>query len=490
MDYTKQKLEFSKDLLPTKPEEREWKVGNYFSIWMGSVHNIPTYVTIGGFFALGLSVWQVFWAIVTASIILAIFMVLNGHAGAKYGIPFSILLRTSYGVKGALLPGILRGCIAAIMWFGFQTYAGSIAFTVLIGKLWPGYLELGGEWNLFGLNLPGLISFGLFWGLNVLFIYGGISALGKFLKVLSPLVYLVFGGMAIWAINMAGGITPILQYTPKGIEGNSIIVFLGCVSVILATWASPIVNVSDFTREARSQSDQAKGQILGLIFTYLLFAFTSISLIVGSEIALGTPIWNVLDVIEQFDSKFVIAISVLTICLTSLSVNITGNIIPAGYQLSALFPKKLTFKTGALVAAVLGVMIMPWKLMENPTSIFIFLNIIGGLLGPVSGVMLAHYYVIEKKELNMKALYSIGGQYTYNNGFHIPAIVATIIAGAFSLIGQFVHTLKPVYELSFFSGTILAFIVYIVLVKNRLFVSKKEQEQEQEQEQQDLLKEA
>ena len=473
-----QELEFSKDLLPTKPEERNWKVGNYFSVWMGSVHNVPSYVTIGGFFALGLSVGQVFWSIMSASIILAIVMVLSGHAGTKYGIPFSMLLRTSYGVKGAILPGILRGCIGAVMWFGFQTYAGSLAFTILIGKLWPSYLELGGDWNFFGLSLPGLISFTLFWGLNVLFVFGGMGTLGQFTKLLSPLVYVVFGGMAIWAIKLAGGITPILQYTSKGIEGNSIIVFLACVSAILATWAAPIVNVSDFTREARSQKDQAGGQIAGIVITYLLFAVASIAVIIGSEIAFGTPIWNVLDVVERFDNKFAIAISVLTICLTTLSVNITGNIVPAGYQLSALFPKRINFKTGALLAAVLGFIIMPWKLMESATSIFIFLNIIGGLLSPVAGVMLAHYYVIAKRELNMKELYSVNGQYNYKNGFHMPALIATVVAGVISLIGQFVPAFKLLYDLSWFSGTILAFSIYIVLVNKGLPVFVKAQKQE------------
>ena len=158
--------------------------------------------------------------------------------------------------------------------------------------------------------------------------------------------------MAIWAINLAGGIGPILQYVPKGIEGNELLVFLGCVSALLATWAAPAVSVSDFTREAISQKAQTVGQIAGILLSYLLFAFASIAVIVGSEIAFGTPIWNVLDVVEKFDSKFAIAVSVLTICLTTLSVNITGNIVPAGYQLASLFPKKLTFKTGAFIAAV------------------------------------------------------------------------------------------------------------------------------------------
>ncbi|RHW34877.1 allantoin permease [Neobacillus notoginsengisoli] len=469
-DPLEQGLTISKDLLPTKKEDRKWGIGNYFTLWMGAVHNVPSYVTIGGFFALGLSVGQVFWSIMIASIILGAVLVLSGHAGTKFGVPASMLLRTSFGSKGAMVPGIIRGCIAAIMWFGFQTYAGSLAVTILLGKLWPAYLQLGGDWSFFGLNLPGLISFLLFWGLNVLFVFGGMGVLGKFTNILSPLVYVVFGGMAIWAIKLAG-INSILNYTSKGIEGNSVIVFLACISALLATWAAPAVSVSDFTREAKSQKAQTVGQIMGIVLTYLLFAIASIAVIVGSEIAFGTPIWNVLDVVDKFDSKFAIGISVLTICLTTLSVNITGNIIPAGYQLSSLFPKKLNFKTGALIAAVVGIMIMPWKLMENATSIFTFLGIMGGLLSPVLGIMLAQYFVIAKKEINMKDLYSGNSTYNYQNGFNIPALVTIVISGFFSLIGQFVPAFKPFYDLSFFTGTISAFLIYTILVKKGLFFS-------------------
>lgn len=470
-------LEFNKELLPTKPDERNWKMENYFSIWMGNIHNVPAYVTIGGFFALGLSIGQVFWSIMIAAIILALVMVLSGHAGAKYGIPFAMLLRTSYGIRGAMLPGIIRGCIAAIMWFGFQTYAGSPAFTILIGKLWPAYLQLGGNWDFFGLSLPGLISFLVFWTFNILFVFGGMRILGKFTKLLSPLVYVVFGGMAIWAIQLAGGITPILEYSSKGVDGNTTLIFFASISAILATWAAPIVSASDFTKEARSQKDQSIGQIAGLITTYLLFAIAAIAVIVGSEVAFGTPIWNVLDVVDRFNSDFAIGISVLTICMTTLAVNITGNIIPAGYQLSALFPKHLSFKTGALLAAVVGIIIMPWKLMENATSIFTFLNIIGGLLSPVIGVMLTHYFFIAKKDLDMKDLYSANGKYSYTNGIHVPAIIATLGAGFISLIGQVVPFFKSLYDVSFFTGSILASIIYFTLVTKGLFASRSVEEQ-------------
>lgn len=454
---------FSEDVLPTKEEDKNWNIGNYTTVWMGSVHNIPNYIAIGGLFAIGLSVGQVFTAIMAASIILAFVMVMNGHAGSKYGLPFAMLLRLSYGNKGAIFPGVLRGVIAAIMWFGFQTFAGSQALAILLGKIWPHFLTLGGDWNLLGLSLPALISFLLFWSFNVALIYGGMNLLGKFTNILSPLVYIVFGGMAIWAINLAGGVGPILSYTGTGVSGNSVIIFLGAVTAIIAAWAAPMVNVSDFTKLAKSHKDQAIGQTVGLVVTYLLFAVASIAIIVGSEIAFGTPIWNVLDVVARFDGGFAIGISVLTLCLTTLSVNVTGNIVPAGYQLASLFPKQLTFKSGATIAAVIGILVMPWKLMESATSIFTFLNIVAGLLAPITGIMLAQYFVISKKEIDLKELYSKKGKYNYKNGFNVNAILTTIVAGVICLIGNFVPMFKPLYDISWFVGIISAFIIYTLL---------------------------
>ncbi|MFC5587963.1 NCS1 family nucleobase:cation symporter [Sporosarcina soli] len=470
------KAGFNEDILPTKPEARNWNVGNYATVWMGSVHNIPNYIAIGGLFALGMSVGQVFAVIMAASVVLAIVMVLNGHAGSKYGLPFAMLIRSSYGTKGAMIPGILRGVIAAIMWFGFQTYAGSQALIILIGKLWPTFLTLGGDWNLLGLTLPALISFLLFWLFNVALIYGGLEFLGKFTNILSPLVYIVFGGMAIWAIRLAGGIGPILAYTGTGTSENQIVFFVAGMTAVIAAWAAPIVNVSDFTRLARSTKAQAIGQTLGLVVTYLLFAIASIAIIVGSEIAFGTPIWNVLDVVARFDSAFAIGISVLTLCLTTLSVNVTGNIVPAGYQLASLFPKKLTFKSGAMIAAVIGILVMPWKLMENSTSIFTFLSIVGGILAPVAGVMLAHYFVVSKTELDLGELYSKKGKYNYKNGFNVNALITTAVAGVLSLIGNFVPFFEPLYDMSWFVGIITAFILYSVLemrnIKNAQFTNE------------------
>jgi allantoin permease len=460
---------YSADVLPAQQEERTWNIGNYATVWMGAVHNIPNYIAIGGLFAIGLSVGQVFAAIMAASLILAFVMVFNGHAGSKYGLPFAMLLRASYGNKGALIPGVLRGVIAAIMWFGFQTYAGSEAFVILIAKLWPGFLDIGGDFNLLGLSMPALIGFLVFWAFNVALIYGGMDFLGKFTNILSPLVYIVFGGMAIWAINLAGdghfmdGARAIASFSSGGAQGNVIIVFFAAITAIIAPWAAPMVSVSDFTRLSKTHKEQALGQPIGLIVTYLLFAVASIAIIVGSEIAFGTPIWNVLDVVAKFDTTFAIAVAVLTLCLTTLSVNVTGNIVPAGYQIASLFPKIFTFRTAATLAAVCGILVMPWKLMENATSIFTFLNIVAGLLAPITGVMLAQYFVVSRTKLDLKELYSHHGIYSYRKGFNVNAIVTTLVVGAIALIGNFVPFFEPLYEISWFVGLVGAFIMYSLL---------------------------
>lgn len=463
----------NQDLLPTASESRTWNFSHYFAVWMGSVHNIPSYVTIGGFFALGLSTGQVFTVIISAALIVAVLLILNGHAGNKHGVPFSILLRASYGEKGALLPGFFRGIVAGIMWFGLQTYAGSIAVSIFIGTFYPTFLTLGGDWNFLGLNLSSLISFLVFWLINLLFIFTDINTLGKLTKIVTALIFVVFGGMSIWSIQLAGGIYPILTFDPAGGGDVNGFVLISCVSAIVATWVAPILSVSDITRYSRSDRAHSSGQFVGIMVTYLLFALASISIIIGSEIAFGVPVWNVLEVVDQFDSTFAIVLSLTTLALSTLSVNIVGNVIPAANQLTSMFPKTLNFKKSALSVAIIGVLILPWKLMENSTSIFTFLNMVGALLSPVIGIMLAHYYVISKKLINLDTLYGVNQNEDYGS-FQLPAILATLFAGGLSLLGSKIEALELFYTASSLLGIVISACLYVGLCYfKKTFVIKK-----------------
>lgn len=465
---------YNEDLLPKTADKRDMGWKNYFTLWMGSVHNIPNYTAVGGFLFLGLSPLNIMIALIVSSLVVSALMVFNGKAGSKYGIPFSMQLRSTYGDLGAKLPGFLRGVVAAIAWFGLQNYTASLALLILIGKIWPGFLSIGGDFNFFGIGLPGLIAFTIFWAINVLIGLGGGNILNKFTAILNPLIYVVFIGMAIWAVNVGGGVGNILAYTPTGSNvqtNHPILVYLIIINSVLAVWAGPGASVADFTQKAKSTKDQMVGQTASLLVGYTIFAFSSVAILIGGSIHYGVEEWNVLNIVDKWDNLPAALLSIIVLLMTTISTNATGNIVPAAYQLSALFPKKVNYKKGVIIAGVISYVIMPWKLMENADSIFAFLNIIGAVLGPVAGVMLAQYYFVHKQYINLDELYmdtsldNTGNQY---HGINKEAYFATIVALLVSMIGQFVPALSILSSLSFLVGAGLSFGIYLVLKRRNL----------------------
>ncbi|HAR9234645.1 TPA: allantoin permease, partial [Salmonella enterica] len=310
-----------------------------------------------------------------------------------------------------------------------------------------------------------------FWIINVGIGFGGGKVLNKFTAILNPCIYIVFGGMAIWAISLVG-IGPILDYLPSGVQKaeHSGFLFLVVINAVVAVWAAPAVSASDFTQNAHSFRAQALGQTLGLIVAYILFAVASVCIIAGASIHYGMDTWNVLDIVQRWDSLFASFFAVLVILMTTISTNATGNIIPAGYQIAALAPTKLNYKNGVMIASIISLLICPWKLMENQDSIYLFLDIIGGMLGPVIGVMLAHYFVVMRGKINLDELYTASGDYKYyDNGFNLTAFSVTLVAVILSLGGKFIPFLEPLSRVSWFVGVIVAFVTYALLKKRTGF---------------------
>ncbi|MFK4565980.1 putative allantoin permease [Enterococcus sp. UD-01] len=461
---------YNEDLLPKPASKRMMGAMNYFTLWMGSVHNIPNYTAVGGFLFLGLSPLNIMLALVISALVVALFMTFNGRAGSKYGIPFAIHLRSTYGDLGAKLPGFLRGCVAAIAWFGLQNYTGSLALLILIGKIWPDFLTIGGTTRFLGISIPGLLAFTIFWLINMLIGLGGGKILNKFTAILSPLIYIVFGGMAIWAIKVSGGIGPILAYDVAGATHTHapLLVYFMIINSVLAVWAAPGASVSDFTQNAKSTRAQTIGQTASLLVAYGIFAFSSVAILIGGSIHYGIEEWNILNIVDRWDNSFAIIVSMLVFLLTTVSTNATGNIIPAAYQLCALFPKKLDYKKGVWIAGIISFLIMPWKLMENSDSIFLFLNTIGAVLGPVAGVMIAHYYFVQKQSIDLDQLYmdpAADNQKNIYKGLNKSAYAATIIALIICLIGNFIPALRVISDVSWLAGFASAFCLYLGLKK-------------------------
>ena len=300
--------------------------------------------------------------------------------------------------------------------------------------------------------------------MNVGIGFGGGKVLNKFTAILNPCIYVVFGGMAIWAISLVG-IGPIFDYIPGGIQKaeNGGFLFLVVINAVVAVWA---VSASDFTQNAHSFREQALGQTLGLVVAYILFAVAGVCIIAGASIHYGADTWNVLDIVQRWDSLFASFFAVLVILMTTISTNATGNIIPAGYQIAAIAPTKLTYKNGVLIASIISLLICPWKLMENQDSIYLFLDIIGGMLGPVIGVMMAHYFVVMRGQINLDELYTAAGDFKYyDNGFNLTAFSVTLVAVILSLGGKFIPFMEPLSRVSWFVGVIVAFAAYALLKK-------------------------
>ncbi|MTV19318.1 allantoin permease [Staphylococcus delphini] len=457
---------YNKDIMPKGPEQRDTSAFNFFTLWMGAVHNIPNYTAVGGFLILGLSPLQVMFALVISSLLIGILLAVNGYAGSKYGIPFAIHLRLTYGDIGAKLPGILRGVIAGIAWFGLQTFAGSVALIIVLNKIFPGFSDIGGGHKFLGITVSGFIAFMLFWLINFAIGFGGGKILNKFTAVLNPLIYIIFGGMTIWGIKAGGGFSNILNYELSTNGSTAYPVLLGFFIVfnsLLAVWAAPGASVADFTQRAKSTKAQIIGQISGVVVAHVLFAFSSICILIGGSIFYGKQEWNILNIIERWDSNIAIVFAVGILLMTTISTNATSNIIPAGYQISALFPKKISYRKGVVIAGIVSILIMPWKMMENNDSIFLFLNMIGAILGPVAGVMVFHFYVVAKQKINLEKLYFDMKDVSKSvQRFNMSAYVATIIGVIVSSLG-FIPQLGIIGQLSWFIGFFIAGLCYLAL---------------------------
>lgn len=459
----------NRDILPKPSETRNMETINFFTLWMGNLHNIPNYASVGGFIVLGIAPFNIMLALIMGAVLVGLLMGLNGIIGSKYGIPFSMHLRSAYGETGAKLPGFLRGIVTAIGWFGLQTYAGSQAMLILVAQIWPGVMTIGGDTQILGISIPGLIMFLIFWAVNVAIGLTGGEFLNKFNNILTILIYVLFIGMAIWGVRVAGGFGNILNYQSSSevTPPNVMFSYLLVMNAVLAFWSAPTASVSDFTQNASSTKSQKVGQGVGVIFGYVIFAFTSMSILIGASIHYGTEHWDILTIINNWDSLPAIVFASLTLLLITVNSNAVANVIPASFQLNALFPRQLNYKKGVWIASIIGLVIMPWKLMENPDSIYTFLNAIGAVLGPVLGVLVYQFFVVDKQEIELDELYfnlntDEGSRY---KGINVNAYIATLVAVILSLVGNFIPSLSILSQLSWIVGFLTAVILYSLLTK-------------------------
>ena len=463
---------WNEDLAPVPRERRTWTWWNVAALWVGMAVCITTYTLAASLIEQGMNWWQATLTILLGNLVVLVPMTLNAHPGTAYGIPFPVLLRASFGTRGANIPALMRGLVAC-GWFGIQTWVGGAAIfataTVILG------IEPATRTPLpwLGISAGEFLCFMLFWALNVWFIVRGMDSIKWMEAASAPFLLLVGLGLLAWAWRAAEGFGPILAQPSRFATADEFWPVFGAgLTAMVGYWATLSLNIPDFSRYARSQRDQLVGQSLGLPATMTFYAFIGIVVTSATVVVFGEAIWDPVQLIARFGNPSISAVALVTLTIATLSTNIAANVVSPANDLAALAPRSISFRTGGLITAVIGVLIRPWKLYQDPAG-YVFTWLIGysALLGPIAGIMIADYYVWRGRRLVVDDLYRTEGLYRYTGGYSAVALGCLLAAmlpnlpGFLVTIGAAPAAVFPAwlvesYHYAWFTGFAAGFILY------------------------------
>ncbi|MBI3404632.1 MAG: NCS1 family nucleobase:cation symporter-1 [Acidobacteria bacterium] len=448
---------YNEDLAPVAKAQRSWGAYNFAALWVAMSVNIPTYLLASGMIAGGMSWKQAIFTVFLGNVLVLFPMLLNGHAGAQYGIPFPVLARASFGVLGANIPAILRALVAC-GWFAIQTWIGGQAINAMVISLAP-------SWKDNSLGVP--ICFLLFWTLNLAVILMGLRTI-RFLQGISGPFLLIIGiALLVWAWQKAGGFGPMLS-TPSKFKtfGEFFAFFVPSLTGVVGFWATVALNIPDFTRFARSQRAQMIGQAVALPLTMTLYAFIGVAVTSATVILFGEAIWDPVVVLSRLGHPLAVVIAMIGLLMATLNVNVAANVVSPANDFSNLYPRRISFKMGGVITCAIGLLMQPWKLLANFGS-YIFGWLVGysGFLGPIAGVMICDYFVIRKKIIVVEDLYIRGGFYEFTGGVNWRAVAALAAGCAVAFVGLLVEPLRFLYSYAWFVGFAVAFTIYYILMK-------------------------
>jgi len=475
-DSSKESRFYNEDFAPIPLEKRTWNSWNYASIWIGMAVCVPTYMLASSMIQEGMSWWQAVFTILLGNVIVLVPLILNGFPGAKYGIPFPVLIRSSFGMQGSILAGLLRGLVGC-GWFGIQSWIGGNAIYQLLLVIIPDLANSLFLGDFIGLNIAQLTCFFIFWGINIWIIHKGIETVRIFESWSAPVLLIAGLGLMVWAISSAGSFSQILAQTSSfhpepGSTFSSI--FWPSLTAIVGFWATLSLNIPDFTRYAINQKSHYLGQALGLPATMTLFSFIGIFVTSATILIFGEAIWDPIILLSKFDSAVVIILSMLLLSIATLSTNIAANVVASANDIANIAPRKISFKMGGYITGVIGILIFPWKLLADPSGfIFLWLIAYSALLGAIAGIMICDFFVVRKRKLDVEALYNPDSYLpNWNKSAWIAFCLSIIpvLPGFFIQLGLVnVETVgsfwNDLYSYAWFITFGIAFIVYRVLSK-------------------------
>ena len=466
---------YNHDLAPTDAAHRTWTWKSFTALWVGMVACVPTYMLASGLIASGLSPVQSILLVFLGNLIVLVPMLLTGGMGAKYGVPFPVLLRSSFGPRGAQFAALARAGVAC-GWFGINTWiGGSAIYTGL--NIVSGNAFAGAALPILGINLAQFLCFLAFWGVHLYFIRNGTESI-RWLETLSAPVLVVMGlGLLFWAYRNADGFGQMLTqpsaFGPgSGKEALFWPTIFASLTAMVGFWATLALNICDFTRFSKSQRDQIVGQSIGLPVPMALFSFIGVAVTSATIVIFGKPIWAPVDLAGHLGG-FGAIVALVVILLCTLTVNMAANVVSPSYDFSNLAPRRISFTGGGYITAAIGIAIFPWRLLESAgTYIFAWLVGYSALLGPIAGIMIADYYLVRRQKLATADLFRFDGLYRGTGGWNLKGLFALAVGVAPNLPG-FLHSVNlvasvpPIFDTIFtgawFVGFFLSAILYVLL---------------------------
>ena len=483
---------FNGDLAPVPRSRRTWTTYNFAALWISMAHCIPTYLLAGGLVSQGMNWWQALLTIGLGNLIVLIPILLNAHPGTKYGIPFPVLARSSFGTAGANVPAVLRA-IVACGWFGIQTSIGGEAVRTFLVTAWPDFASVGGDATVLGLTIPSLITFMAFWLVNIAIILYGMNAVRVFENWSAPIIMALALWLLAWIVMRAGGVGPLLDRPSSFTETGAFWkVFVPSLTGMIGFWATLSLNIPDFTRFGKGQREQILGQTLGLPTTMVAFSAMAVIITSAAELLLKgvdpKTLWDPVVVLAQITSStppagleepiiassamrvLVAVLALVGVAVATISTNIAANVVSPANDFAHLAPRLISFRTGGVITGILGIAIMPWKLLASAdTYIFEWLVGYSALLGPIAGIMIADYWIVRKRELDVPDLYRTDGRYAGINWVAMTALVLGIAPNVPGFLGA-VKVLKgdptlwdAIYPYAWFTGFLLAGTLFLTL---------------------------
>jgi len=469
---------YSHDMAPVPRAGRRWSTRDMAVLWISMSACVPTYMLASSLIEQGMNWWQAVLTIFLGNLIVLVPMVLNAHAGTRYGIPFPVYCRASFGILGANVPALLRA-IVACGWFGIQTWIGGWAIYKILVQFMPSWDQLKNI-PVIDINAAQVACFLFFWAINMWVVYKGIDSIRVLLNIKAPLLIALGLVLLAWAYFAADGFGPMLSkpsaFADDGPKAGELWpFFFAALTANVGFWATLSLNIPDFSRYAYSQRDQVLGQTLGLPTTMALFSFIGVAVTSATSLIYGETIWDPVVVLSRFSNPVVLVVAMIALCIATLATNIAANVVSPANDFAHLWPRVVSFRIGGFITGVIGILMQPWKLVADPTGyIYTWLVAYSALLGSVGGILIADYFALRQTRLDLAGLYKKDGPYWYTGGFNPIALIALAI-GIAPCIPGFVATVSigwkesmptiwvSLYHYAWFISFGLSFVIYLTL---------------------------